>query len=86
MPLGGNMTLYGVVTAAVIRKIKALIAEYRKLIADATKVEKQIVDTAEAKAAIIIMDAKAAEKAVLTAAEYETTKLKNELIDKIAKL
>lgn len=80
------MTLYGVITAAVIRKIKALISDCRKLVADASVVEKNIVDTAEAKAAIIIMDAKAAEKAVLTAAEYETDKLKNELIDKISKL
>lgn len=80
------MTLYGVITAALLRKIRALISEYRKLVADATKVEKEIVGVAEAKAAIIIMDAKAAEQAVLLAAETETTKLKNELIDKIAKL
>jgi hypothetical protein len=80
------MTLYGVITAALFRKISALIAEYRKLVAAATAVEKQIVETAEAKAAIIIMDAKAEERAVLAAAEAATTKLKNELIDKIASI
>ncbi len=80
------MTLYGVITAALIRKIRVLISEYRKLVADATKVEKSIVEMAEAKAAIIIMDAKVAERTVLTAAELETAKLKNELIDKIANL
>lgn len=80
------MTLYGVITAAVIRKIKALLAEMRTLVAEATKIEKNIFSTAEAKAAIIIMDAKAEEQAVLTAAEAEAEKLKNELIDKISKL
>lgn len=80
------MTIYGVIAAAVVRKIKALVAEMRTLVAEATKVEKEIVDTARAKAAIIIMDAKAEERAVLTAAETETLRLKNELIDKIAKL
>ena len=80
------MTIYGVIAAAVVRKIKALVTEMRTLVADATKVEKQIVDTARAKAAIIIMDAKAEEQAILIAAETETQRLKNELIDKIAKL
>jgi len=80
------MTLYGVITAAIVRKIKTLLAEMRTLVAEATKVEKNILSTAEAKAAIIIMDAKAEERAVLTAAEAEAEKLKNELIDKISKL
>jgi len=80
------MTVYGVITAAIVRKIKALVAEYRKLVAEATVVEKSIIGKAEADAKAIIAKAKAEEAAVIEYAEAETTKLKNELIDKIAKL
>jgi vacuolar-type H+-ATPase subunit H len=69
------MTLYGVIAAAIVRKVKALVAEYRKLVSEATAVEKKIVG-----------DAKAEAQRVLAAAEAETGKLRNELIDKIAAL
>ena len=91
------MTVYGVITAAIVRKIKALIAEYRKLVVEATVVEKSIVGAAETEAVKIISEALAAAKTIIGRAKFEveviknnvegeTSKLKNELIDKIAKL
>jgi hypothetical protein len=69
------MTVYGVITAAVVRKISALIAEYRKLVAEASVIEKRIILRAKTEAKQIIAEAKA-----------ETAVLKSDLIDKIAKI
>lgn len=69
------MTVYGVITAAIVRKVRVLIAEIRALVADATRVEKEVVDTAKAEAA-----------AILKEAETEVASLKNDLVDKISKL
>lgn len=69
------MTVYGVITAAIVRKISALVAEYRKLVAEASLVEKKIV-----------LKAKAEAKQILAEAKAETAVLKNDLIDKIAKV
>lgn len=69
------MTVYGVITAAIVRKVRVLIAEIRALVADATRVEKEVVATAEAEAA-----------AILKEAETEVASLKNDLVDKISKL
>ena len=80
------MTLYSVIAAALIRKVKALVAEYRKLVAEATAVEKNLVEKAETEVKKIYTEAKAAEVKIVTEVEAETSKLKNELIDKIAKL
>src|SRR5690242_3506364 len=96
------MTLYGVIAAAIVRKIQALVAEYRKLVAEATAVERKLVGKAksDAKAVIaagvaeakrllaeaerVIQEAETAEDNIFAAVEAEKTKLKNELINKIA--
>lgn len=69
------MTVYGVIAAVIVRKVRAVVAEIRTLVAEATRTEKRIISEAEAEAQQIIAEAKA-----------ETTLLKNELIDKLAKL
>lgn len=82
------MTVHGVIISAVVRKVKALIAEYRKLVAEATAVEQKVIGEAEAEteAKRVIAEAQALEASIIRRAEAETEKLKNELIDKIAKL
>lgn len=67
------MTVYGVIATAIVRKIKALVAEYRRLVIEATAVEKKIA-----------IDARAEAKRVIAEARGNTKKLKNDLIDKIA--
>jgi vacuolar-type H+-ATPase subunit H len=84
--LGDNMTVYGVITAAIVRKVKALVAEYRKIVAEATAVEKKIVSEAYTEAHNVIEEARALEASIVSRAEAETEKLKNELINKIAAL
>lgn len=80
------MTVYGVITAAILRKLSAFIGEIRALVAEATAVEKRIISTAENQAEAVIAEAKKTEAVILRNAKADTDKLKNELIDKIAKL
>ena len=80
------MTLYGVITAAILMKLSAIIAEYRKLVAEATAIEKKIITIAKRDAEGIIARAKAEEQNVILQAKNETTLLKNELFNKIAKV
>ncbi len=80
------MTLHGVIAAAILRKVKALVSEIRKLVAEATAVEKTIVAKAKADVESIYRAAKRAEGQIVTETTYETQRLKSELIDKIAKV
>jgi hypothetical protein len=42
------MTVFGAITAALAKKVSAFVAEVRKLVAEATAVEKKFVASAEA--------------------------------------
>jgi hypothetical protein len=99
-----KMTVYGVIVSAVVRKIKALVAEYRKLVAEATAVEQKLIGKAKsdaeagivaaeqeekrliAEAKAVIEEDEATEASIVRSVKAETEKLRNELIDKIAKL
>ena len=80
------MTLYGVIAAAIVRKVKALIAEYRSLVAEATVKEKAIVTTAENDIEDLYTVVKAEERAIVAKTKAATEFLRDELIDKIAKV
>jgi hypothetical protein len=98
------MTLFTVLVAAIARKVKAVVAEYHKLVAEAKAVEEKLVASAEAEAKQIALKAEAEEKdllakaraivlkaeleggAVIRTVETQTKNLKNDLINKIAKL
>lgn len=98
------MTVYGVIAAAVVRKVRALVAEYRKLVAEAKAVEAELVSKFEADVEGILAKAKAEESRLLAEAERviesgdatvrylgnvteaEKNRLRDELIQKIAKV
>lgn len=80
------MTIFGAITAALLRKVSAFVTECRKLVAEATAVEEKIVGTAKAKVKAIIAQAKAEEKQVVTQVKTEVGVLKEDLVSKIAKL
>lgn len=60
-----NMTLFTVLLAAITRKVRAVIAEYRILVAEVKATESKLVQSAEAEAATILANAKADEKRLL---------------------
>ena len=98
------MTVYSVIAAAIVRKIKALVAEYRKLVAEATAVEQKLISEAKAEVTKVITAAKNEEQRLIAEAKLvikgaastkasihqdakpQTDKLRNDLIDKIAKV
>jgi hypothetical protein len=80
------MTLYGVIFSALARKVKALVAEYRKLVAEATKIEQETIAGAKRDIAVIFSKAKAEETEILSFVETKTASLKNDLINKIASI
>ena len=63
------MTVYGVIFAAVVRKVKALVAEYRKLVAEVKAEEAKLVAQFEADIQCVLADAKAEEERLLAEAE-----------------
>jgi hypothetical protein len=63
-----NMTLFTVLLAAITRKVKAVIAEYRKLVAEVRATESKLVESAQAEAAIVLGSAKAEEAKLLVEA------------------
>jgi len=69
------MTVYTVITAAIVRKLRALVAEIRTLVAVATTRERHIVSMAEEDA-----------KRIVLKAEYEVKVLKEDLVDAISKM
>lgn len=62
------MSMFTVLLAAITRKVTAVIAEYRKLIAEAKATEKRIVSVAKADAEKILSEAAVEEKKLLTSA------------------
>ena len=64
------MTLFTVLLAAITRKVRAVIAEYRKLVAEVKATESKLVQSAEAEAAKILGVAKAEEARLLDQARY----------------
>jgi cell division septum initiation protein DivIVA len=62
------MSMFTVLLAAITRKVTAVIAEYRKLIAEAKATEKRIVSVAKADAEKILSEAAVEEKKLLNSA------------------
>lgn len=80
------MTVYGVITSAILRKLSAFIREIRALVVEAKVAAEAILTKAETDAKLVIAKAKREEAAILGIAEAEAKNLEEELIAKIAKL
>ena len=80
------MTVYGVITAAIVRKLRALVAEIRSLVSEANQTEEQIATTVKTETVKIYTEAKQREYALVSIAEAKVNTLKSDLIDRIAKL
>ena len=72
------MTLFTVLLAAIARKVRAVIAEYRKLVAEAKAIESKLVQSAQTEAAKILGVAKAEEARLLDQARYVVRNAKAE--------
>jgi cell division septum initiation protein DivIVA len=72
------MQLITVLLAAIARKVNAVIAEYRKLVAEAKTTESRIVAVAEADTARVLGIAKAEEARLLSEARDIVVKARNE--------
>jgi hypothetical protein len=72
------MTLFTVLLAAITRKVKAVIAEYRKLVAEVRATESKLVESAQAEAAKVLGVAKAEEARLLVEARNIIRKSKSE--------
>jgi hypothetical protein len=64
------MTLFTVLLAAITRKVRAVIAEYRKLVAEVKASESKLVQSAQVEAAKVLGRAKAEEARLLDQARY----------------
>jgi hypothetical protein len=71
------MTLFTVLLAAITRKVKAVIAEYRKLVAEVRATESKLVESAQAEAAKVLGIAKAEEARLLVEARNVIRKSKS---------
>ncbi len=72
------MTLFTVLLAAITRKVKAVVAEYRKLVAEVKATESKLVQSAETEAARVLGVAKAEEARLLDQARYIVRNAKTE--------
>jgi hypothetical protein len=72
------MTLFTVLITAIARKVSAVIAEYRKLVAEARATEAIFVKSAQTEAARVLAEAKANEAHLLNLARTIIVKAKVE--------
>lgn len=76
------MTVWGVIVQAITRKVKAAVAEIRKLVAEAKAEEQKILG--ETKVAVRALESHIT--ALYSEAEAGKAKLQDELVNKIAQL